>query len=61
VRKWFSKFAASNATCTRYPTAKDAKGKTAKSVAAKKGYDDVAKMIKRAIKEKREEEEEDSD
>lgn len=38
------------------PTAKDGKGKTAKSVAAKKGYDDVAKMIKKAIKEKREEE-----
>ena len=40
------------------PTAKDAKGKTAKSVASKKGYEDIAKTIKRgAIKEKREEEE----
>lgn len=40
------------------PAARDVKGKTAKSVAAKKGYDDVAKMIKRAIKEKREGEDE---
>ena len=43
------------------PTRKDARGKTAKSVAAKKGYDDVAKVIKRAIREKREEEEDGSD
>ena len=44
------------------PAAKDAKGKTAKSVAAKKGYDDVAKIIKRAIREKiKEEDGEESD
>ena len=43
------------------PTAKDGKGKTAKSVAAKKGYDDVAKIIKRAIKEKKRDRDEDED
>ena len=43
------------------PAAKDAKGKTAKSIAAKKGYEDLAKVIKRAIREKIEERDEDDE
>mmetsp|Transcript_12427 Transcript_12427/g.46393 ORF Transcript_12427/g.46393 Transcript_12427/m.46393 type:complete len:395 (-) Transcript_12427:48-1232(-) len=34
------------------PNAKDGKGKTAKSVASRKGYDDAARVLKNAIKEK---------
>ena len=34
------------------PNAKDGKGKTAKSVASRKGYDDAARVLKKAIKEK---------
>ena len=43
------------------PAAKDAKGKTAKTVAAKKGYDDVAKIIKCAIREKIKDEDEEAE